>query len=111
MKGTFAPVGQRKPRNEYISHALLDWAEEHGTALAHIQLGQPQQNAYIEGYGRHRPARMARPIHHHKHRRGPALCHTVAMDLQERPAEYAHQRYYPCNETKNGCANFTILTR
>jgi putative transposase len=37
---------------EYISHSLLDWAEEHGIALAHIQPGQPQQNAYIERYNR-----------------------------------------------------------
>ncbi|SLN70173.1 Integrase core domain protein [Roseovarius gaetbuli] len=33
---------------EYISQALLDRAETHGIALAHIQPGQPQQNAYIE---------------------------------------------------------------
>lgn len=39
-------------RPEYISHALLDWAERHGIALAHIQPGQPQQNAYIERYNR-----------------------------------------------------------
>jgi putative transposase len=37
---------------EYISHALLEWAETHGIALAHIQPGQPQQNAYIERYNR-----------------------------------------------------------
>lgn len=37
---------------EYISQALLDWAEEKGIALAHIQPGQPQQNAYIERYNR-----------------------------------------------------------
>ena len=37
---------------EYISQALSDWAEENGVALAHIQPGQPQQNAYIERYNR-----------------------------------------------------------
>ena len=37
---------------EYISHALLEWVEEQGIALAHIQPGQPQQNAYIERYNR-----------------------------------------------------------
>ncbi|SNR45922.1 Integrase core domain-containing protein, partial [Puniceibacterium sediminis] len=37
---------------EYISHALLEWAEKHGIALAHIQPGQPQQNACIERYNR-----------------------------------------------------------
>ena len=37
---------------EYISHALLEWAEKHGIALRHIQPGQPQQNAYIERYNR-----------------------------------------------------------
>jgi putative transposase len=30
----------------------LDWAEEHGIALAHIQPGQPQQDAYIDRYNR-----------------------------------------------------------
>ena len=52
VKGTVAPVGPRKPRNEYISHALLEWAEEQGIALAHIQPGQPQQNACVERYNR-----------------------------------------------------------
>ncbi|SHF88462.1 putative transposase [Loktanella atrilutea] len=37
---------------EYISHALLEWAEKHGISLAHIPPGQPQQNAYIERYNR-----------------------------------------------------------
>jgi putative transposase len=37
---------------EYISHALLEWAEKHGIVLAHIQPGQPKQNAYIERYNR-----------------------------------------------------------
>jgi putative transposase len=37
---------------EYISSKLLEWAEERDIALAHIQPGQPQQNAYIERYNR-----------------------------------------------------------
>jgi putative transposase len=37
---------------EYISHVLLEWAEEQGIALARIQPGQPQQNACIERYNR-----------------------------------------------------------
>lgn len=37
---------------EYISQALSDWAGENGIALADIQPGQPQQNAYIERYTR-----------------------------------------------------------
>lgn len=37
---------------EYISHALLEWAEKRSITLAHIQPGQPQQNAYIERYNR-----------------------------------------------------------
>jgi putative transposase len=37
---------------EYISQLQLDWPEEHGIALAHIQPGQPQQDAYIDRYNR-----------------------------------------------------------
>ena len=52
MKGTVAPVGPCKPRNEYIRQALSDWTEENSIALAHIQPSQLQQNAYIERYNR-----------------------------------------------------------
>ncbi len=37
---------------KYISHALLNWAESYGIALAHIQSDQPRQNAYVEHYNR-----------------------------------------------------------
>ena len=37
---------------EYISEALRDWARSHGIRLEHIQLGKPQQNAYMERYNR-----------------------------------------------------------
>ena len=37
---------------EYISGTLMDWAEHKGIALAHIQPGKPQQNAYVERYNR-----------------------------------------------------------
>lgn len=37
---------------EYISRKLMEWAEEQGVAIHHIQPGQPQQNAYIERYNR-----------------------------------------------------------
>jgi putative transposase len=37
---------------EYISIKLLEWAEKQGVTIQHIQLGQPQQNAYIERYNR-----------------------------------------------------------
>lgn len=37
---------------EYISSQLLQWAENHGIAIRHIQPGKPQQNAYIERYNR-----------------------------------------------------------
>ena len=30
----------------------MKWAEKQGVAILHIQLGQPQQNAYIERYNR-----------------------------------------------------------
>ena len=37
---------------EYISGALLGWAERHGIRIEHIQPGKPQQNAYVERYNR-----------------------------------------------------------
>lgn len=37
---------------EYVSGALLTWAEQHGIKLDYIQPGKPQQNAYVERYNR-----------------------------------------------------------
>ena len=37
---------------EYISGALLAWAERNGIRIEHIQPGKPQQNAYVERYNR-----------------------------------------------------------
>ncbi|MEH6501199.1 MAG: integrase core domain-containing protein, partial [Pseudoalteromonas distincta] len=37
---------------EYISGKLAAWAERRGIRLRFIQLGKPQQNAYIERYNR-----------------------------------------------------------
>lgn len=37
---------------EYISAAVIGWAEKQGIRLEYIQPGQPQQNAYIERFNR-----------------------------------------------------------
>lgn len=37
---------------EYISHALIEWAERRKITLGYIQPGNPQQNAYVERYNR-----------------------------------------------------------
>ena len=37
---------------EYVSGALLGWAEQQGIRIEHIQPGKPQQNAYVERYNR-----------------------------------------------------------
>lgn len=37
---------------EYISNTFLAWAQKSGITIAHIQPGNPQQNAYIERYNR-----------------------------------------------------------
>ena len=37
---------------EYISSAVINWAEQNDIRLEYIQPGKPQQNAYIERYNR-----------------------------------------------------------
>ena len=37
---------------EYVSGTLMEWAENRGIAMAYIQPGKPQQNAYVERYNR-----------------------------------------------------------
>ncbi|CAA0110625.1 Uncharacterised protein [BD1-7 clade bacterium] len=37
---------------EYISDILVGWAKKHDIKLAFIQLGNPQQNAYVERFNR-----------------------------------------------------------
>ena len=37
---------------EFISHEFVRWATEQGIRIEYIQLGKPQQNAYIERYNR-----------------------------------------------------------
>jgi putative transposase len=37
---------------ELISQRLLDWAEQHGITINHIQPGKPAQNGYIERFNR-----------------------------------------------------------
>jgi len=37
---------------EYASGKLMEWAEKRNIRLEYIQLGKPQQNAYIERYNR-----------------------------------------------------------
>ena len=37
---------------EYISQALVSWANEHRITLIYIQPGKPTQNAYIERFNR-----------------------------------------------------------
>lgn len=37
---------------ELISQRLLEWAEQHGVTINHIQPGKPAQNGYIERFNR-----------------------------------------------------------
>ena len=37
---------------EYISQALIDWANDYRITLMYIQPGKPTQNAYVERYNR-----------------------------------------------------------
>lgn len=37
---------------EYISGALLAWAQRRSIRIEYIQPGKPQQNAYVERYNR-----------------------------------------------------------
>ena len=53
QRGDFDRVAIRVDNGpEYVSGALLQWAETNGIAIRHIQPGKPQQNAYIERYNR-----------------------------------------------------------
>lgn len=37
---------------EYISQALVDWAEQERITMIYIQPGKPTQNAYVERFNR-----------------------------------------------------------
>ena len=37
---------------EYISHKLVNWAKKHRMKLVYIELGNPQQDSYIERFDR-----------------------------------------------------------
>ena len=37
---------------EFISVAMIGWAEQHGVHLEHIQPGKPTQNSFIERFNR-----------------------------------------------------------
>lgn len=37
---------------EFIGQAFLDWADDHGMTVQHIQPGKPNQNAFIERFNR-----------------------------------------------------------
>jgi transposase InsO family protein len=65
---------------EYVSAALMGWAEAEGIRLEYIQPGKPQQNAYVERYNRTvrydwlgSTSRV--------HCRGPGLCYPLALDV------------------------------
>ena len=45
-------VGDYMNGPEYISGALLAWAQRNGIRIEHIQPCKPQQNAYVERYNR-----------------------------------------------------------
>jgi len=69
---------------EYISGALLTWAEQHGIKLDYIQPGKPQQNAYVERYNQHRALRLAGPNLVRIDRRGAGIRYPLAMSLGHR---------------------------
>jgi putative transposase len=37
---------------ELVSGRLMEWATNHQIHITHIQLGKPQQNAYVQGFNR-----------------------------------------------------------
>lgn len=49
---TFEDLLRRYYGPEYVSSALMQWAEKRHIKLQFIQPGKPQQNAYIERYNR-----------------------------------------------------------
>jgi len=35
---------------EFTGKALMEWADQHGVTIRHIEPGKPNQNAYIESF-------------------------------------------------------------
>jgi len=84
---------------EYISGALLTWAEQHGIKLDYIQPGKLQQNAYVERYNQHRALRLAGPNLVRIDRRGAGIRYPLAMDVQPRAPEHGTRWHHPNAET------------
>jgi transposase InsO family protein len=59
----------------------MEWAEEQGVSILHIQPGQPQQNAYIERYNRTVRHEWLDQYIMRKHRGGARSRHAMAMDI------------------------------
>ena len=50
MEGTVAPVGPRKPRNEFVAKAVRDWIAAVGAKTAYIEPGSTWENGYCESF-------------------------------------------------------------
>ena len=50
VERTVAPVGPRKPRNEFVAKAVRDWIAAVGARTAYIEPGSPWENGYCESF-------------------------------------------------------------
>ncbi|AAM41385.1 ISxcd1 transposase [Xanthomonas campestris pv. campestris str. ATCC 33913] len=87
---------------EYISAALLAWAERNGIRIEHIQPGKPQQNAYVERYNRTvRYAWLARTLFDTIEQVQDKA--TRWLWTYNHEPEHGARRHHASDETGNGC--------
>jgi putative transposase len=81
-----------------LSETVTQWAKGRDIQLDFIQPGKPQMHAYIERYNRDRALRLARANPVQFHRTGPGGSDSLALDVQQRSAQYGLGWYHAGDE-------------
>jgi transposase InsO family protein len=85
---------------EYISKTTARWAKKNGIEIAFIQLGQPQQNSYIERYNR--TVRYDWLAHHlfDSIEEVQDFANRRLWTYKSQPTEHCHWQHHPETETR-----------